>query len=228
MPTKAWTDEQYEWLRARLHLFNDDDRKGFFEEVKNDFVKAFPADGDRANLKEVCIGSRPHRSCSPCVQKIRQWFYHQGRKVKVSKPTARSILGFKSRKPAPLTRGQAYSLLFCKRGSPLHDELQNEYKLYRTADEATLNKYQHLFPAGFNPAIKFLVFQQIILKERVLSAPAEEVSAVEAFINERYEEQTRRAEYPWTASRTDESQTDAELERDYVERYVSSLLIKPP
>lgn len=168
----------------------------------------------------------PHPRYSPHLQRIQQWFYHRVRKSSAPSKSAATLLSAtKPRKTVPLTRWQAYSILFCQKGSLLHEELQAEFDLYIAADEDTLNKYQRLFPSGYNLNLKFLAFQQVILRERISSITAEELSAVDDFISKNYEEQKSLAEHPWEGFRTDEFQTDADLERLYIERCAYPLFL---
>lgn len=153
------------------------------------------------------------------MQKIRQWYFHRTKNRTPKPAVVVSLLGTKHRKVVPLTHGQAYSLKYCTPGSLLHNELHKEHELYKAADKATLNKYQHVFTT-FNPKIQFLNFQQAILKEKVLSLSAEELSDLQDFIDETCKDRTNLIEHPWSALRTDESQTEAELERQYIKKYV--------
>ena len=162
----------------------------------------------------------PHPRYLQRVQKLRQWFHGQARKAGTSKPTTRSLFAIKTRAPARITRAQAYSLLFCKTGTLLHTEQKAEHKLYCAGDKDTVDKYQHLFKSGFNPKIDFIAFQQVVLRQRIASIPAEELLAVDSLIDKRYEDEKSHSECPWSALKTGESQTEADLKREYIKRFL--------
>lgn len=122
----------------------------------------------------------------------------------------------RSRKLVPLTLGQAYSLLFCQKGSDLYKELRQAWKLYKTGDEATIGNYGHLFAAPHNPKLPFVMFQQVILKDMVSTAPEEELAAVREYIETRFQQDTELREHPWQALKVDDLQSDIELERQYI------------
>ena len=99
-------------------------------------------------------------------------------------------------------------------------------KFYIAGDEDPLMKYQHLFPLGFNPDLKFFTFQQAVFKDRIPSIPADELSAVNGFISKQYKVQKNLVEHPWDTMRMDEFQPEADLQWLYVEWYVYSPLMK--
>ena len=113
-------------------------------------------------------------------------------------------------------RTQAYSRLYCKKGSSLQKELQEAWTLYVGGDETTLNKYCNLFPPLHNPSLLFIAFQQTVLRDRVASATEEELSAIDEYINTHYEEKKDQQERPWNALKVDEEQEEDELERQYI------------
>ena len=121
------------------------------------------------------------------------------------------------RKIIQLTPAQAYSQLYCKKGTPLHTELHAAWKLYVSADEATLDKYHHLFPANHNPDLPFVVFQQVVLKEKVANTTEEELTSIEEYIETRFQEATELREHPWRALKVDDAQEEIDLERQYAE-----------
>ena len=106
--------------------------------------------------------------------------------------------------------------MFCKTGSPLHTELRNAWELYKKSDKATLDKYHHLFPALHNPNIQFVTFQQVVLKDRAASATEEELTLIEDFIDTYFQEKKEAEERPWNALKVDESQSEVDLERQYI------------
>jgi hypothetical protein len=110
---------------------------------------------------------------------------------------------------------QAYALIFCTRGSTLYEDLHKAHKLYISADQATIQEYKHLLPQH-NPKLPFVTFQQTILKDKVAMATEEELSVIQEFIDTRFEEDTNRCERPWQALKIDDSQSELDLERQYV------------
>lgn len=137
---------------------------------------------------------------------------------KSQRPTAIPAIDFTKpqRKVVPLTPAQAYSLVFCTRDSTLYQELRQEWKLYTSADDATVKKYKHLFPSQHNLKLPFVAFQQVVLKDKITTATEDELSAVQEYIETRFEEDLSRRECPWKALKVDDSQSDADLERQYV------------
>ena len=116
--------------------------------------------------------------------------------------------------------------MFCKRGSPLHKELQAAWRLYIAADEDTLDKYQDLFSKPHRPDMEFVTFQQVVLRDKVASATEEELAAIEEFINTRLEEKKDQDERPWNMLKVDDSQPEIDLQRQYIEEYVCTLFIE--
>ena len=57
------------------------------------------------------------------------------------------------------------------------------------------------------------------------SLSAEELLDLDNFINKTYENQKTLIECPWSAVGTEESQLEANLEREYIRRYTHSPLI---
>ena len=96
-----------------------------------------------------------------------------------------------------LTPAQAYSQLYCKKGTPLHTELHTMWKLYVSADKATLDKYHHLFPANHNPDLPFVMFQQVVLKEKVANTTEEELTSIKEYIETYFQKVTELCEHPW-------------------------------
>ena len=111
---------------------------------------------------------------------------------------------------------QAYSRLFCKKGSPLQKEIQVAWELYVRGDEATLNEYHRLFSPIHNPDLPFVAFQQAVLRDKVAAAMEEELSVIDEYINTHYEEKKDQDERPWNALKVDEGQSEVDLERQYI------------
>ena len=107
--------------------------------------------------------------------------------------------------------------MFCKKGTPLHTELKAAWKRYTAGDKVILDKYHHLFPNLHNPHLPFVTFQQVILKDRVTSLTEEELSTIEEFIDANLEEKKDRDEHPWNMLKVDESESEIDLERRYIE-----------
>ena len=134
-----------------------------------------------------------------------------------SKPLASSALALKTpRKPVPLTKVQAYSLLYCKRGTELHSELREAWASYVAEDKAAVDKYQHLFAGPHNPDLPFVTFQQGVLKEMVASLSEEETSEVQKYIETRFERDNDVREHPWVALKVNDGKSDLDLERQYI------------
>ena len=106
--------------------------------------------------------------------------------------------------------------MYCKKGTYLQAELQEAWALYVGGDEATVDKYNHLFPPPHNANLPFVAFQQIVLRDKVASATEEELSAIDEYINTHYEEKKDQQERPWNALKVDEEQEEDELERQYI------------
>jgi len=130
--------------------------------------------------------------------------------------TVPDLLAKPLRRVVRLTPPQAYSLLFCQRGSTLYKELHRAWKLYIAADEATVKAYEHLFPANHNPKLPFVTFQQAIFKEKITVATEDELATIQEFIDTCFERDTQLRERLWEALKVDDLQEDVELERNYV------------
>ena len=106
--------------------------------------------------------------------------------------------------------------MFCKQDSTLHTKLHEAWKRYIAADEATLKEYGHLFPAKHNSNLPFVTFQQAVFREKVATATEEELNVIEEFIDKRFKEDTDRRERPWKVLKVDNTQSDVDLERRYI------------
>ena len=91
------------------------------------------------------------------------------------------------------------------------------WKSFTNAEEATVEKYKHLFPSNHNPNLPFVAFQQVVLREKTATATVEELNTLHEFIDTRFQEDTDRRERPWEVLRIDDSQSDVDLQRQYVE-----------
>ena len=116
----------------------------------------------------------------------------------------------------PLTLVQAYTLCHCQRGSALYETIHQEWKLYSSADGATVEKYQHLFTTKFDPKKPFVTFQQAVLKDKVDMLTAEEQTVLEEFIDTRFRADTDLRERPWRALKTNDEELDSDLEKQFV------------
>ena len=67
-------------------------------------------------------------------------------------------------------------------------ELRSAWKLYKSADKDTLDKYQHLFPHDHNPDMRFVTFQQVLLLDKATKLDKDELEDLKHFIDTRYEE----------------------------------------
>ena len=153
-----------------------------------------------------------------CLQRIKKWYYHHGKAASPRPATATLDLRPKPlRKVVPLTPTQAYTVLFCKRGSALYKELYGAWKLYCSGDEDIITTYSNLFPPKNNPNLPFVAFQQVVLKDRLTAATEGEKAAIQELIDARFEEDSKLRECPWEASKVNDLQTSAELQRAYVQ-----------
>ena len=92
------------------------------------------------------------------------------------------------------------------------------HELYAAGDGDTVNKYQHLFIRHQQRDPSFVVFQQAVLKDKVASCTEEQLLIIDEFIDKHYEEQRDRQERPWSALKVEDAQSDADLERQYIEQ----------
>jgi len=74
----------------------------------------------------------------------------------------------------------------------------------------------------------FVAFQQTILRHKVTSTTRDELDTLEEFIGTRFEEETKLRERPWTALEVDGSQSEIDLERQYISEYVGGPPPPPP
>jgi hypothetical protein len=78
--------------------------------------------------------------------------------------------------------------------------------------------HSHLFPNRDPKTLKFVVFQQAVIKSQISTISEDELRRVEEYIEKRFTEDTEIYENPWKALKVDETQTDADLERQYTAR----------
>ena len=160
----------------------------------------------------------PHGPTKNLYQQIRWWYYHHAKAPKAPVPKAPLVLALtkkRSRKPVRLTNYQAYSRLFCQKGSSLHTKLHGEWTAFVENDEEAVKTYGHLFPSRDSKVIKFVAFQQAVLKQKMPTITKDESRQVEEFIEARFEEDNRLRDQPWQAMKVDKAQTDADLEKEY-------------
>ena len=168
----------------------------------------------------------PYDFTKNLYQQVRWWYYHHAKapKAPASKaPLVHSLTKKRSRKPVRLTNYQAYSRLFCQKGSSLHTELREEWAAFIKNDEEAVEAYGHLFPNRDSKPIKFIAFQQAVLKQKMPTITEDESHQVKEFIDARFEEfidacfeeDNRLRDQPWQAMKVDEAQMDADLEREY-------------
>jgi hypothetical protein len=94
----------------------------------------------------------------------------------------------------------------------LYTELHEKYKAFTEGDLT----YSHLFPSRDPKAVKFVVFQQALLKKNMHTFSEAEMLKVEEYIKDRYEQDIDVYDNPWKALKTDETQEDEDLERQYL------------
>ena len=104
--------------------------------------------------------------------------------------------------------------MFCQKGSSLHTELREEWAAFIENNEEAVEAYSHLFPnQGLKP-IKFVTFQQAVLKQKMPTITEDESRQVEEFIDAHFKD-NRLHDQPWQAMKVDEAQMDADLKREY-------------
>jgi hypothetical protein len=108
-------------------------------------------------------------------------------------------------------------MLFCQKDTSLHADLRSEWELFTGDDPETVNKYRHLFPPRDSNQMKFVTFQQGVLKDRMPSITEEESCKVQELIDVRFEADTKLHENPWQAMKVDDTQDDADLQKRYLE-----------
>ena len=71
------------------------------------------------------------------------------------------------------------------------------------------------FPSRDSKVIKFVAFQQAVLKQKMPTITEDESRQVEEFIEACFEEDNRLCDQPWQAMKVDEAQMDVDLEKEY-------------
>jgi len=153
------------------------------------------------------------------LQQIRDWYNNRTRGTKKKRRDVPpiSLARKQKKKPVPLSLYQGYSQLFCKPGSDLHKQVCAEYTSYISGDPAAVSKYSNLFtkrPENAKP-IKFVTFQQVIMRQLVADATEEELAEVKQYVETRHKEVIAARERPWES-------LDGELESEKQERYISA------
>ena len=159
------------------------------------------------------------------TQKVKWWFYHHATPAEaaIPEPAPISLLQKRLCKVVRLTPYQAYSRLFCQKDTALHTEIHEKWAAFTAHDGTEANTtavttYGHLFPNREPTSIKFLVFQQALIRDMLPTVSEDELRQVEEYIEKRFREDTDRRDHPWQALKVNELQTDADLEKQYNER----------
>jgi hypothetical protein len=103
------------------------------------------------------------------------------------------------------------------RDSPLHTELLNAWKLFVAGDEATDAKHQHLFRTQRTAKLPFVAFQQAVIGERLAGATEAEITALDVYIEQRFQHDVDIREHPWQALKVSDIQSEVELQRQFLE-----------
>ena len=82
-------------------------------------------------------------------------------------------------------------------------------------DEEAVETYGHLFLSRDSKVIKFVTFQQAILKQKMPTITEDESHQVKEFIEAHFKEDNQLRDQPWQAIEVDEAQTDADLKKEY-------------
>ena len=143
------------------------------------------------------------------MQKVKWWYYYYSRTE--SKPSTPDVSQKPGRKPSRLPLHQAYSRLFCAKDTPLHADLRAKWEAFVNGDTT----YTYLFPNRDPTPLRFVTFQQAVLKDMIPSISEDERRQLEKYIEERFAEEIDHFEHPWKAFKVDDAQTDEDLEREY-------------
>jgi hypothetical protein len=215
----AWlTDKLPEWRKTRAKKKVAD----WLTTTTNQLIAAFPdrKNSDYKKLRSVSTITFLHVApLTVNMQRVKDWYYHHcNDDVTKSMPTLQLFPLKLSRKPSRLTPHQAYSILFCKDGTALYTELRSEWEDLKAGDEGAVNKYRHLFQLPLAANMKFVTFQQAVLKERMHSITEEESQEVQKLIETRLQEDTTLYNNPWQSLKVDSTQSDIELKKQYIAR----------
>ena len=82
-------------------------------------------------------------------------------------------------------------------------------------NEEAIEMYGHLFLSQDSKVIKFVAFQQAVLKQKMPTITKDESRQVEEFIEACFKEDNWLHDQPWQTMKVDEAQTDADLEKEY-------------
>ena len=105
--------------------------------------------------------------------------------------------------------------MFCKKGTQLHAELREDWTVFTQNVPTAIGTYGHLFPGKTPASLKWVTFQQAVLKSRMPTITEDESRQVQEFIEARFKEDTNLRNNPWKALKVDEAQTDADLKKQY-------------
>jgi hypothetical protein len=100
----------------------------------------------------------------------------------------------------------------------LHAELREKWKAFTENDPKAFDTYSHLFPNRVPAGIKFVTFQQAVLRDNMPTITEDESRQVQEFIDTRFKEDTELHNNPWRSTRVDETQEDEDLEMQYKAR----------
>ena len=219
------TPEELAWLKGRFDDWSDVKHKkkvaAWLMGTTKEFIDVFPTWKSLPYPKMYIVSIfslvRYMGFLTTGSQKIKNWFYNHDEESKTPSHEGPSVtLGRKRpRKPTCLTGYQAYSRLFCEKGSALHTKLREQWSAFAKGDKAAIKAYSHLLLNLVPASIKFVTFQQALLKERMPKISEDKRHQVEAFIETCFEEDSNLHDQPWQAMKVDESQTDVDLEKQY-------------
>lgn len=97
-------------------------------------------------------------------------------------------------------------------------ELCKDWVAFTKGDATTLKVYGHMFPNLEPASVKFVTFQQVVLRDRMATITEDESLQVEEYIKTHFQEETELHDSPWQMMKVDETQTDVDLEKQYVSR----------
>lgn len=75
--------------------------------------------------------------------------------------------------------------MFCQEGTVLHTELREKWKAFTEGNMT----YSHLFPNQDPKSIKFVIFQQVVIKRLIPTISKDKLHQVDDFIEKRFNEE---------------------------------------